>query len=249
MQNSERMIEASGESVKAAVEQGLAELGVAREQVDVEVLDAGSEGFLGLGGRDATVRLVLLGIEADEPVEEEVIPTTERVARETPAESEPVDAAEEAEVAIKIVGELLSLMQIDARIELGHTEEDDITGRSLPILSVTGDDDMGALIGPRGETLNSLQFLSRIMVGNKLHRRPSFVIDVAGYRDRREAALTKLADRTAAKAIQQGRAITLEAMPPNERRIIHVALRDNDQVVTESAGEGSGRRVRIFPVS
>jgi spoIIIJ-associated protein len=85
------------------------------------------------------------------------------------------------------------------------------------------------------------------MVSHRLHSRVDFVIDVQGYRQRRQQALTSLANRMAKKAIQQGRPIGLEPMPPNERRIIHIALRDSDEVYTESAGEGDRRKVRIIP--
>ena len=103
------------------------------------------------------------------------------------------------------------------------------------------------LIGPRGETLDSLQFLSRLMVAHKLHRRANFVVDVEGFRRRREQALTRLAERMAEKARQRGEPIGLEPMSAYERRIIHMTLRDSADVYTESTGEGKQRRVRIIP--
>ncbi|MDX1614937.1 MAG: R3H domain-containing nucleic acid-binding protein, partial [Candidatus Promineifilaceae bacterium] len=114
------------------------------------------------------------------------------------------------------------------------------------IVKVHGDD-MGALIGPRGETLNALQYIARLMTGHVSHRLPSFIVDVEGYRARREQALARLAERMAAKALKRGQPVTLEPMPANERRIIHITLRDDERVHTESSGEGPKRRVRIFP--
>jgi spoIIIJ-associated protein len=106
--------------------------------------------------------------------------------------------------------------------------------------------DLGVLIGPRGETLNALQHVSRLMTGHKLHQRPNFIVDVEGYRSRREKALARLADRMAKKVVARGKALNLEPMPPNERRIIHMTLRDHDEVFTQSRGEGDQRQVRIL---
>jgi spoIIIJ-associated protein len=85
-----------------------------------------------------------------------------------------------------------------------------------------------------------------LMAGHTMRRRPSFIIDVEGYRERREQALARLAERMADKALRRGQPLTLEPMPPNERRIIHITLRDNDQVYTESVGIGRERKVRIY---
>ena len=137
-------------------------------------------------------------------------------------------------------------MQIQASITTRQTEPDDLTGERRWVIDIRGDD-LGILIGPRGETLNSLQYLSRLMVGHALRKRPKFIIDVEGYRERRELALARLAERMATKTIQRGRPVSLEPMPPNERRIIHITLREDDRVYTESAGEGDRRRVRIYP--
>jgi len=103
------------------------------------------------------------------------------------------------------------------------------------------------LIGTRGETLNALQHVTRLMTGHTMHQRPTFILDVQGYRSRREQALARLAERMANKVIDRGRPMTLEPMPPNERRIIHITLRDDDRVYTESFGDGRQRKVRIYP--
>ena len=85
------------------------------------------------------------------------------------------------------------------------------------------------------------------MVAHRLHRRSNFVVDVEGFRQRREQALTRLAERMAEKARQRGEPISLEPMSAYERRIIHMTLRGAEDVYTESTGEGKQRRVRIFP--
>ena len=114
------------------------------------------------------------------------------------------------------------------------------------MLDVTGDN-LGILIGRQGETLRDLQYIARLIVSRKLQRWANIVVDVGGYKRRRERILTELAGRMAERVVAEGRPVTLEPMPPHERRIVHMALRDHDLVRTESTGEGRRRKVVIFP--
>jgi spoIIIJ-associated protein len=141
---------------------------------------------------------------------------------------------------------LLEKMHVQASLTTTLSEPDDLTGRRINVIEIHGDD-LSTLIGPRGETLNSLQYIARLMAGHKLQQRVGFVIDVEGYRQRREQALSRLAERMARKVAKRKRAMSLEPMPPHERRIIHMTLRDDTYVYTESTGEGNRRKVRIIP--
>lgn len=152
----------------------------------------------------------------------------------------------ERETAVAVIQELLDKMMVPAQVSGYATEPDDLTGQRVNVIDIAGED-LGILIGPRGETLDSLQFVSRLMASHKLHRRVNFVVDVEGFRRRREQALTRLAERMADKVRQRNQAITLEPMSAYERRIIHMTLRAAPDVFTESTGEGKQRRVRIFP--
>jgi spoIIIJ-associated protein len=114
------------------------------------------------------------------------------------------------------------------------------------VLDVEGDD-LGILIGRRGQTLSSLQYVLNLMLSQKTGRRVAFGVDVDGYRRRREEALVSLAKRTASRVRGTGRSVTLEPMPPNERRIVHLALADDPAVMTVSIGEGEARKVAITP--
>jgi spoIIIJ-associated protein len=96
--------------------------------------------------------------------------------------------------------------------------------------------------------LNALQFITRLIVGKELGRSVYMTVDVEGYRVRRERSLRNLAQRMATQAVKAGRRQTLEPMPPAERRIIHIELRDNKEVITESVGEDPKRKVTIIPV-
>jgi spoIIIJ-associated protein len=258
-----RSVEAKGEDVQQAVETGLQILGLDRQQVSIEVLDEGSAGFLGIRSRDAVVKLTekietnnLEIPESEGVAEEQAFEAVE--AQEMAAVKELASAVEPAEVetadedfserdaALDIVTTLLDKMQVETTISVRQTDPDDLTGEKRWIIDIQGQD-LGILIGPRGETLNSLQYLSRLIAGNTLRRRAKFIIDVEGYRQRREGALARLAERMADKAIKRGRPVSLEPMPPNERRIIHITLRDDDRVYTESNGDGRRRKVVIFP--
>ena len=144
----------------------------------------------------------------------------------------------------EILQNLISLMGVSAAITLRQAESEDVGG---PVFDIDGDDS-GLLIGRRGETLRALQFLVSFMAGRKLGDRVNMFIDVAGYQERRYQSLTNLAQRVAQRVAATGRPITLEPMPPNERRAIHIALADVPDVSTISTGVGEERRVVVEPL-
>jgi spoIIIJ-associated protein len=141
--------------------------------------------------------------------------------------------------------ELLAKMKITATVAASRTEPDE-DGQSSVFLDVRGDD-LSVLIGRRGETLNALQYLTRQLVSKKLNKGLSVVIDVENYRQRRHEQLRRMARRTAEQVVERQRPIALEPMPPDERRLIHLELRDHPGVRTESVGEGPKRKVTILP--
>jgi spoIIIJ-associated protein len=275
-----REIEVRGPDVEAAISKGLAQLGLTRNDVIVEVLDEGSRGLLGIGARDAVVRLTGMmaasppparpkpapepkpqpvtppraaptptATPAPEPVPPTAVsptPAQPVFTKPEPADIDDPDLNQDAETAGEVLGTILEHMGIEAEVVATLPEADDKTGRQMVTMQIVSDEDLSILIGPRGDTLGDLQYLTRLIAGNKLLRRTNITIDVQGYRQRREQALTRLAQRMAEKAVNRGHAVSLEPMPPNERRIIHMALRDYDGVYTNSVGEGSQRRVRIY---
>ena len=273
MAQKQQTIEEQAPTVEEAVNAGLIKLGLSEEWVDVEIVDEGRRGLLGIGGREAIVRLhVRTQPQTEEPQPDmvpvdipqataEPVPEAEEAAQATAVQDpepetleEPVvsektpgvDQAKETAVAVEVVESLLANMDVVASVEATLTPPDDLTGRQMTVLNISGDD-LGLLIGARGETLDALQHLSRLMVGHQIRQRANFVIDVEGYRERREQALARMAERMGKKAIDRGTPVTLEPMPAYERRIIHMTLREDPQVRTESTGEGDRRRVRIYP--
>jgi spoIIIJ-associated protein len=232
-------VEASGKTVDEAIDNALAELGAGRDEVEVEVLSEGKSGILGVGGAQAQVRVRLIG-----DVDDDAQPPS----GEGPAEGEEGELIEdEAEMAAQMLDHLLELMGVTADVSIRDPETPgDGLGMAKAVLDVEGDD-LGLLIGRRGETLASLQYLLNLMASRQLGQHMSFTVDIEGYRRRREKQLNTLAFRMADQVKRTRRPVTLEPMPPNERRIVHLALAEDHQVETSSLGEGDARKISITP--
>ena len=143
---------------------------------------------------------------------------------------------------------MLERMSLRANVEIvqqSDAEADEDDERSL-VLNIVGDD-LGMLIGRQNETLSALEFITRLMTNQQTHTRTGFVVDVNGHRAKRAESLRKLALRMADQTVQTGRTVAMEPMPPAERRIVHLALRDHPSVTTQSVGEGDRRKVTIVP--
>jgi spoIIIJ-associated protein len=160
------------------------------------------------------------------------------------------ETATDAELAEQLLTEMLEIMRIDADIELSRADPSDRDNEDGPpwMMNIVGNDKrMGDLIGKRGETLSALQYLTRLMVSKQTEARANVIVDVDNYRRSRSEKLEKLANRMADQAVETGRMVKMEPMPPHERRIIHMVLRKRDDVDTESQGQGNTRRVTILP--
>lgn len=240
-------LEVIAPSVEEAIERGLQELGLTKGDIDVEILDEGKKGLLGLGTRQARVALKIK-TRSEEP--EEQLGETALVEKpeELPQGSEAVpsvsDEPEEVSIARETIKIILEKMRVDAdvSIRLGDSEGN----RVQPVLIDIEGNDLSFLIGRKAETINALQYITSLIVGRELGRWVPLQIDVQHYRQRREEELRTLARRIAEQVISTGRKQVLEPMPPNERRIIHIELRDNPHVETESVGEDPRRKVTVL---
>ena len=214
-------LEVSGKTVEEAIERALQQLGLTRDQVEVTVLNKGKSGFWGMGAEEAVVKVTPL----------------------VQAEQEGNTAA----VAKEALEELLKRMKLTARVEIGSDTPETSESEVAPIALEVKGDDLGILIGRQGETLAALQYIVRLIVAHHEKARVPLTIDVEGYRQRRYRSLRELALRLAQKAVSTGQSMTLEPMPADERRIVHLALSVNPDVVTQSSGEGEMRKVVIMP--
>jgi spoIIIJ-associated protein len=258
--------------VDEAVAQALQRLGLTRAQVDVEVLHAGSPGrLLGFGAEPARVRVspkagaagtaedeeedeedqarALLstaeaddtgaGVDAGVDAAAEVLEADENTEDTEEDEAVPENLEGEAELARLMLVEMLNRMDMeDTSVQVASL--DPVT------LNIQGDD-VADLIGRRGETLRAIQFILNLMLNKQLRRRLRVTVDVDGYRARREELLRNMAMRFASRVRATREPMQLETMPPNERRIIHLVLSEDPDVMTESVGEGDARRVVIRP--
>jgi len=229
-------LEVIAPTVEEAIERGATQLGLARQALEVEILDEGGRGLLGLTTRQARVRLTVRGGPAAS------------VGEEAPAAPplSPEQEEETVDVACAIVQELLERMGVEGQVAAAWSDPEEPQAPRLLKVDVRGRD-LSVLIGRRGETLASLQYITRLIVAKELDRMVPLVIDVEGYRARRERQLRQLARRMASQAMEYDRTMTLEPMPASERRIIHLELRDHEDVYTESIGEGEHRKVTIVP--
>ena len=235
----EEGVEATGRTLEEAIDNALARLGLSRDQVHIEVISPGRPGILGIGAEEARVRVVPL--EAYTPPGEEG--PEEGVVVQDPTAPEVAQAAE-------YLREILRLLGLRARVSVRAPETAaDGRGRASAVLDGVGDEgeDLGILIGRRGSTLAALQHIINVMINRQFGTRVIVTVDVEGYKRRREESLRNLALRMAEKAKQTGRPVTLEPMPPAERRIVHLALVNDPDVVTSSIGNGEARKVIISP--
>ena len=216
----------SARTVDEAIELGLKELDADRDEAEVEILSRGKAGFLGIGAEVARVRVTRI--------------SAGRNAAGMPTTGEGETTA--AGVATAAVGRILEAAGVNVTRTLRAANDPESGG---PIIDLAGEDS-GLLIGRRGQTLQALQFLVNLIV-RKQFEGVRVVLDVENYRQRREFQLRDMATKVAVRVTQTNRSITLEPMPPADRRIIHTSLTDNPDVSTESTGEGEGRKVTIMP--
>ncbi|MEE8442145.1 MAG: RNA-binding cell elongation regulator Jag/EloR [Dehalococcoidia bacterium] len=146
-----------------------------------------------------------------------------------------------ASQAIGVVNKLISEMGVSVMATIRSPGEDEIG----PMIDIQGEDS-GLLIGKRGETLQAFQLLVNLVLGPR-ESHPLVVVDVEQYKERRSRSLQALALRVADRVATNGQSITLEPMPPAERRVIHIALADHPDVMTESTGDGQQRKVSVMP--
>ena len=214
-------LEVSAKTVEEAIHQALEQLGVNREEVEVTVLKEGKVGIWGLGAEEAKIRVRPL------------VPMSEK-------------QSDIAEAAKGVLEALLAGMGVAASI-VPQAKPPVEEGSTAPIAFDIKGDDLGILIGRRGQTLSCLQYIVRLIVAHQTEAWLPIVIDVEGYRQRRYEALQALAWRMAEQVKSRQAPVSLEPMSAYERRIVHLTLADHPDVTTQSSGVGEARRVVILP--
>ncbi len=267
-------LEKSARTVDAAIEEGLKELGLSRDDVSVEILEMGKSGFLGIGAVPARVKL---SYETPDPAPAPAKPKAERPAAPKPERKADKPAPQKTEkpraeksarpaVAAPAVAAAASVAVAGtapaAEENADYAEIRSFLGGLLERMGVSADMEitprdnggvnvnltgsaMGAIIGRRGETLDAIQHLTNYVVNKDSEKRLHVSVDAEAYRSKREESLTRLAEKMAEKAIKYKRSMALEPMNSYERHVIHTALQNYEGVTTSSTGVEPNRRVVV----
>jgi spoIIIJ-associated protein len=267
--NDRTTLEIIAPTVEEAIAQGLTQLGLTADAVSVEVLDAGNKGLFGLGKPQVRVRLTVNPPPGTAPVVSVVKETRTEVAapkkeakhvekkpeslaltQEKPAPIKQVEPQPEHDPLLDhteaVVSKLLHLLNLEAQVSAHYGAPGRDEQRRNVNVDIRGND-LSVLIGRRSETLSAFQYVASLIIGKETEQFVQLTVDVEGYRDRREKQLIQMAKRMADQVAKSGRRQTLEPMPSDERRIIHIALRDHPDVTTESTGDDPYRKVTILP--
>ncbi len=262
-----------GRSIDDALTQASIELGVTSDRLDYQVIEKGSAGFLGIGSKDALIRVSIksdeaeanepikvavedvsgvddpvtevepLIIEASEPVEFEMNKEPREQRASAPKRStedlKPVDREEVISRAREFLSSVFKAMELDVELVIDYEDQE----RMLSV-EMNGPQ-MGIIIGKRGQTLDSLQYLTNLAVNRKLDSYIRVKMDTEDYRHRRKMTLENLAKNVAFKVKRSKKPVSLEPMNPYERRVIHYALQHDEYVKTESEGEEPYRHVVV----
>jgi spoIIIJ-associated protein len=249
-----------GKTVEEATEEALKTLETDLENLEIKIIDTGRAGILGLGGHPAEIEVYEIGsLPISKPTTKK--PTTTKPTTTKPTTKKPTTKRSTTKKEVKIidnsdqekdvevetlVGEVLNYFIQSTDTSIDVYVRDDVEEGSI-VFELEGDD-AGLVIGRRGETLASIEYLVRLIASKSLGRRANVIIDVEDYKFRRRSKLKSIAEKSASKVEKTGKRISLEPMSPADRRIVHMALVDYKNVKTQSRGEGVNRKVVIIPV-
>jgi len=234
----------TGKTVDEALKNALAQLGCGKNDIEYSILEQPSKGFLGLfGGKPAKIQVVRREKQEAKPAAPQ--PEAEAPAAES-ADADGITKEEAAARATAFLQDIFSTMRLHVRVVEGVPADEE----EAVLLNLEGDEgeDVGILIGKHGQTLDALQYLTNLAANRGVDNgRQHIALNVGDYRQRREETLCELAGHLAEKACRIGRDVRLEPMNRHERKIIHTALQDNEQVTTRSVGNEPRRYIVIVP--
>ena len=249
--------EFEGKTDQDAIENACSKLALDRDQMDIVIIEPGSAGIFGLvGGRKAKIKVTVKREEPEtiEQVQPEAVPEVTAPSEEEPATAAPQDMPETAElsaapantredevaIAKEALENILALIPMEGITVKGKVEDGSIN------LNIDGDK-TGLLIGRKGKTLDALQFIVNKIVNKSLEKRSRVIVDSENYRLRRQEFLVQMALKMGDKAKKIKRPVTTNLLNPHDRRIVHLALRDDDELGTKGKGEGILKKVVIIP--
>jgi len=265
-----------GKTVEEATEEALKTLKKDLENLEIKIIDTGRTGILGLGGHPAEIEVYIIGEPIDAISDDQDESPSRKITKPRPSVNKNIRKPQQKKETVKktfpkktfpkkniekkvieniptekdpeveeAVGKILSNIINSAGLDTDVYVRDQMEEGSI-VFELEGKDS-GLLIGRRGETLSSIEYLVRLIASKNLDKRANVMIDVEDYRLRRKEKLSSIANSTAEKVINTGKRISLEPMSASDRRIIHMTLADNNQINTQSRGEGLQRKVVINP--
>ena len=249
--------EFAGKTDQDAIENACRQLELTKDQMDIVILEPGSAGIFGLvGSRKAKIKVTIRQKEpqsveevaVEEVVEEVVVEKAEEVtvtSEDVPPSTDPETAApntreEEIAIAKEALENILALIPMEGITVTGKLEDGSVN------LNIDGDK-TGLLIGRKGKTLDALQFIVNKIVNKSLEKRSRVIIDSENYRRRRQEFLVQMALKMGDKAKKIKRPVATNLLNPHDRRIVHLALQDDDELGTKGKGEGILKKVVIIP--
>lgn len=235
-------VEATGATVDDAIDAALDQLDLDEDQVDIEVITE--------GGDDQPARVRATPRAGDDEADAAVGASPEPLEEpeDAPAPTADADGGWDESLATagrEILEDLLDFMGFPGEVDVLRAGKEG--GTPTIAMAVVEGDSMGALIGRRGETLQALQFISQLLVNRRVGHWTRVMLDVEGYRSRRERYLKDTALRAAERAMRYREPVEMDPMIPSERRIVHMSLAEHEYVTTHSEGEGDGRRIIVEP--
>jgi spoIIIJ-associated protein len=237
-------IEIEGKTIDEAIEKACNEFNVPREKLNIEIISDGATGFLGLGSKKAKIRASIMSI--DMAIDTPTKPSQKGAQKKSSVISgsmepeEPKDSAETPGMRAKRILEgILLRMNLDCLITVEETAD-------TILLNIKGDGS-GLLIGKRGQNLDAIQYIVNKAVSKYTNNRKMIVVDTESYRGKREESLIALAEKLAEKVKKSKKALTVGHMNAHDRRVIHLALQNDESLTTKSRGEGEFRKIVIIP--
>lgn len=237
-------IEIEGKTIDEAIEKACNEFNVPREKLNIEIISDGATGFLGLGSKKAKIRASIMSI--DMAIDTPTTPSQKGAQKKSSVISssmepeEPKDSAETPAMRAKRILEgILLRMNLDCLITVEETAD-------TILLNIKGDGS-GLLIGKRGQNLDAIQYIVNKAVSKYTNNRKMIVVDTESYRGKREESLIALAEKLAEKVRKSKKALTVGHMNAHDRRVIHLALQNDESLTTKSRGEGEFRKIVIIP--
>ena len=228
-----------GKTVEEATKLALEELKANLEEVNIEIISPGKSGILGLGGEPALIEVT---IEDDgKSTKPKTTKKSSKKKADVPRREMDIVDEDTAKLAVDLVNYILSSLEVD--VKTFFRDQDDFDNKSV-YFEIEGDDS-GLIIGRKGETLRSLEFLISFIIKRQLDKKVRVILDVEGYQERRRQNIASLAESAAEKVIKSGKPVKMDPMSPFDRRIIHLALEKDKKVITESQGSGPRRQVVI----